>query len=67
MSMKTRQAWMEEVDALQVPDQTKREMRHFVSSFDILLGQVIGNMHLTYLRNKQDGVEEPAALPERLK
>ena len=66
MSMKTRQAWMEEVDALQVPDQTKREMRQFVSSFDSLLGQVIGNMHLTYLRNKQDG-PEPAALPEHVK
>ena len=67
MSMKTRFAWMEHVDSLKVPDQTKREMREFVSSFDLLLGQVIGNMHLTYLRNKQDGVEEPDALSEHLK
>ncbi len=67
MSMKTRLAWMEHVDSLKVPDQTKREMREFVSSFDALLGKVIGNMHLTYLRNKQEGVEELAAEPEHLK
>ena len=67
MSMKTRFAWMEHVDALKDPEQTKSEMRDFVSSFDSLLGQVIGNMHLTYLSNKQDGVEELANPPEHVK
>ena len=67
MSIKTRAEWMEHVDALKVPDQTRREMRDFVNSFDLLLGQVIGHIHLTYLRNKQGGTEELAALPEYLK
>lgn len=59
MSVKTRAAWMEHIDTLKVPDHVKRDMQDFVHRFDSLLGSVIGNIHLTYLRNKQEGKEDP--------
>jgi len=58
MSVKTRAAWMEHIDKINVSPVLKKEMKGLVHKFDNLLSHVIGQIELNYLREKQKGHRE---------